>query len=77
MSQDEGIWSTAINKPLSVTSLAGDIDGVPDTDMQTIRELTKVWRQNYPYNLLRTAYYQNTTTSKTSASPYPTASKRT
>lgn len=57
MVQDEGIWSTAINKPLSVTSLAGDIDGVPDTDMQTIRELTKVWRQNYPYNLLRTAYY--------------------
>ena len=57
MAQDEGIWSTAVNQPLSVTSLGGDIDGVPDTDMRTIRELTKVWQKNYPYNLIRTAYY--------------------
>lgn len=33
------------------------IDGVPQEDMATIRRLLKVWRDKYPKNLLRTAFY--------------------
>lgn len=34
-----------------------DIAGVDDEDMPTIRELLKVWRDKYPRNLIRSAYY--------------------
>ncbi|KFI56576.1 phage portal protein [Bifidobacterium callitrichos] len=33
------------------------IDGVPDDDMDAIRQLLKVWRDHYPRNLLRSAFY--------------------
>ncbi len=58
MSTDEGIFSTAIRKPLQIESLAmASIPGVPDADMDLIRLLAKVWRQKYPNNLLRSGYY--------------------
>lgn len=55
---DEGIWSTAVGRPLSVSTLgAGRIDGVDDADMPVIRTLMKVWRDRYPRNLIRSGYY--------------------
>ncbi|PLS30092.1 phage portal protein gp6-like protein [Bifidobacterium margollesii] len=38
-------------------SRIGRIKGVPDDDMHTIRRLLKVWRDHYPRNLLRSAFY--------------------
>ena len=58
MSTDEGIFSTAIRKPLQIESLdVASISGVLDADMDLIRLLAKVWRQKYPNNLLRSSYY--------------------
>ncbi|WP_077425249.1 phage portal protein [Bifidobacterium longum] len=55
---DEGIWSAAVKRPLDVNSLgAASIDGVDDADMPMIRALCKVWRDRYPYNLIRSGYY--------------------
>ena len=55
---DEGIWSAAVKRPLDVNSLgAASIDGVDDADMPMIRALCKVWRDRYPYNLIRSSYY--------------------
>lgn len=55
---DEGIWSAAVKRPLDVNSLdVAGIDGVDDEDMPTIRALCKVWRDRYPYNLIRSSYY--------------------
>lgn len=43
---------------LSVTSATiPDITGIPDDHMRTIHRLLKVWRDKYPRNLLRSAYY--------------------
>ena len=39
------------------SSLIGPIIGVADEDMPVIRQLLKVWRDKYPRNLIRTAYY--------------------
>lgn len=39
------------------SSRIGDILGVDPGDMPTIHRLLKVWRDKYPRNLLRTAYY--------------------
>ena len=55
---DEGIWSAAVKRPLDVNSLGvAGIDGVDEEDMPTIRALCKVWRDRYPYNLIRSSYY--------------------
>lgn len=55
---DEGIWSAAVKRPLDVNSLGvAGIYGVDDEDMPTIRALCKVWRDRYPYNLIRSSYY--------------------
>lgn len=55
---DEGIFSSALKRPLDVTSFgATRITGVADDDMPTVRTLMKVWRQRYPRNLIRTGYY--------------------
>lgn len=55
---DEGIWSVAVKRPLDVNSLgAASIDGVGDGDMPMIRALCKMWRDRYPYNLIRSSYY--------------------
>lgn len=55
---DEGIWSAAVKRPLDVNSLgAANIDGVDSEDMAMIRTLCKVWRDRYPYNLIRSGYY--------------------
>ena len=55
---DEGIWSAAVRRPLDVNSLdVAGIDGVDDEDMPTICALCKVWRDRYPYNLIRSSYY--------------------
>lgn len=51
---DEGIWSAAVKRPLDMNSLnMADIDGVADEDMLMIGALCKVWRDRYPYNLIR------------------------
>lgn len=51
---DEGIWSAAVKRPLDVNSLSvTGIDGVADEDMPMIGALCKVWRDRYPYNLIR------------------------
>ncbi|WP_259302665.1 hypothetical protein [Bifidobacterium pseudocatenulatum] len=51
---DEGIWSAAVKRPLDVNSLnVAGIDGVVDEDMPMIGALCKVWRDCYPYNLIR------------------------
>lgn len=39
------------------SSMIDRIIGVDDGDMDTIRRLLKVWRDKYPRNLIRTAYY--------------------
>lgn len=58
MTTDEGIFSAALKKPLQIESFtATAIPGIPDTDMDTIRLLMKVWREKYPGNLLRSLYY--------------------
>ncbi|MCH9275667.1 phage portal protein [Bifidobacterium amazonense] len=55
---DEGIWSAAVKRPLDVNSLgATNIPGVDPEDMPVIRALCKVWRDRYPYNLIRSGYY--------------------
>ncbi len=33
------------------------IAGIPDDDMQTVRRLLELWRDKYPRNLLRSAFY--------------------
>lgn len=51
---DEGIWSADVKRPLDVNSLnVAGIDGVADEDMPMIGALCKVWRDCYPYNLIR------------------------
>lgn len=55
---DKGIWNAAVKRPLDVNSLSATIiDGVDNEDMPTIRALCKVWRDRYPYNLIRSGYY--------------------
>lgn len=39
------------------SSHIGPIAGVADEDMGVIRQLLKIWRDKYPRNLIRTAYY--------------------
>ena len=55
---DEGIWSSAVRRSLEVSSLgAARIDGVDDADMGVIQALMRVWRERYPFNLIRSSYY--------------------
>lgn len=43
---------------MDVNSLgAASITGVDPEDMPMIRTLCKVWRERYPYNLIRSSYY--------------------
>lgn len=39
------------------SSSVGHINGIKDSDYATVNELFKVWRNKYPRNLLRSAYY--------------------
>lgn len=48
---------TTGNDTLSLSSHVGRIKDIPDDDMNTINELFTVWRDKYPRNLLRSAYY--------------------
>jgi hypothetical protein len=39
------------------SAYASTIDGVDDTDLETIQDLLATWRAHYPRNLVRTLYY--------------------